>query len=349
MIKNESLNKSIKSQQPQPEHWQILASFFEREGKPVSELDFTVEVYGVYALAEDWIKKEAVPVEGWQYQLKVSDLLFEEGKFNPRELTEEEKKKMEEDKVKKKPEPAKKGKVEEQSKEELDRIEKERLIQEEIRRKKEEGIIYFTIEWNALDERTKFNRKNENKYESPWINFKNNVLSINKKEDKLNDFEEDVNDNYGFYIEFNKIPPDEDPKKKKPLPKGVNPDDLKPIFALGWLDLKDFLIPGKKETVRRVPLSYKETIERNLSKEIEAANEEKDGVQTAGTYVYLKITISNPVNPVLPEKPLPNPNDIAKKEEKVVPKITSSELCGDFRKQLKIAIEAVAKVTDNYC
>ena len=152
-------------------------------------------------------------------------------------------------------------------------------------------------------ERTKFYRKNENKYESPWISFKTNILTINKKEDKLNDFEEDINDNFGFFIEFNKIPPEEDPKKKKPVPKNVTPEDLKPINTLGWVDLKDFLIPGKKESIRRVPLTLKETTEKLLSKELEVNSEEKDMVQAAGTYIYLKMTVSNPVNPQLPEKP----------------------------------------------
>ncbi len=160
----------------------------------------------------------------------------------------------------------------------------------------------------------------------------------------MNDFEEDVNDNYGFYLEFNKIPPEEDPKKKKPPPKNVTAEDLKPIMTLGWVDLKDFLIPGKKETIRRVPLSLKETVERSLSKDLEINSEEKDLVQITGTYVYIRITVNNPVNPQLPEKPLPNPNDIARREEKPITKITSTELCGDLRRQLKIAIEALAKV-----
>ena len=59
-----------------------------------------------------------------------------------------------------------------------------------------------------------------------------------------------MNDNFGFYLEFNKIPPEEDPKKKKPPPKNVNPDDLKPILTYGWVDLKDFLIPGRKESYK---------------------------------------------------------------------------------------------------
>jgi hypothetical protein len=141
MMKTENFKASIKP--PQSEHWATLASFFEREGKPVSELDLTAEILGVYAIPEDWVRKEGLGLEGWQYQLKLSDLTFEEGKFFPREMTEEEKKKIEDEKNKKKPAPAQKGKVEEPSKEELEKLEKERLIQEEIRKKKEEGLLIF--------------------------------------------------------------------------------------------------------------------------------------------------------------------------------------------------------------
>lgn len=141
MMKSETLKASIKP--PQSEHWATLASFFEREGKPVSELDFTAEIIGIYAIPEDWVRKEGLGLEGWQYQLKVSELNFEEGKFCPREMTEEEKKKIEDEKNKKKPAPAQKGKIEEPSKEELEKQEKERLLQEEIRRKKEEGKYVF--------------------------------------------------------------------------------------------------------------------------------------------------------------------------------------------------------------
>lgn len=92
-------------------------------------------------------------------------------KVFPKELTEEEKAELEAAKNTKpggKPAPAKdpKKKEEEPSAAELERIEKER-------REKEERMKKLQEEWDALDEETKFYRKNEDIFKEPCIKFQN--------------------------------------------------------------------------------------------------------------------------------------------------------------------------------
>lgn len=90
-------------------------------------------------------------------------------KFQPRELTEEEKAEIEAAKAPKgKAPPAKdpKKKEEEVPKEELERLEKLRLEKEEKERKAKE-------EWDLLDEDTKFYRTNEDPFKEPSVKFIN--------------------------------------------------------------------------------------------------------------------------------------------------------------------------------
>jgi len=93
-----------------------------------------------------------------------------------------------------------------------------------------------------------------------------------------------------------------------------------------------------------------ENNERNheIDDNLEIKEGNLDIFQKAKTYVYLKITINPAINPSIPKEGLPIPNEILKKEEKAYKQNTSDEICADFRKQLKIAIEAVAKVINNY-
>src|SRR5690349_8349280 len=139
----------------QADTWQTLASYLERDGAPLGEVEMSVQVYGIYSIPEEWIKLDACgAVDLWPYQTKISDIIFNDGKINQRELTEEEKKEIE---LKKQPrKPANTGKKpEEPTQEEKDRIEKERLEKEEKDRK-------IMEEWNALDEKAKFYKTKEN-------------------------------------------------------------------------------------------------------------------------------------------------------------------------------------------
>ena len=91
-------------------------------------------------------------------------------KVFPKELTEEEKAELEaaaKTKPGTKPPPKDpKKKEEEPSAAELERLEKERKEKEERLRKLQE-------EWDALDEETRFNRRNEDIFKEPCIKFQN--------------------------------------------------------------------------------------------------------------------------------------------------------------------------------
>lgn len=355
------------------DNWPILASYFEREGTPIGEIEYTTQINGIYSIPEEWQKLDASGVvDNWPWTIKFSDLVFNDGKLNAKELTEEEKKEAEA-KNKKKPEPVKKGgKPDEISKEEIDRIEKERLEKEERDRKYQE-------EWNALDEKGRFYKKKETPTEEPWFSFGKNILSIIKTGERLVDLEEQVNGAKGCFIEFCKIAPHDDDPKKRPKPKNnITPDEIKPISCIGWVDYNDFhLNPGLKELNIRVPLMLKDTYEKKLQIEEEKSkllthdnpnnpnannntflnnsesnivlpDEQTDYILSKKTYVYLKINLSNPINPAAPEKPLPDPHDLIKRENKTTKQITPDEIASDFRKQLKIAIEAIAKEYVNF-
>jgi len=118
-------------------HPKTLASYFNRDKEPLDETELTVQIFGIYSLPEEFARiNDATP--DYLTQVKISELNFLEGKYNIRQLTEEELKKIEEEKIKKKPVPTK-GKVEEPSVEELKKIEKERLDKEEKERIYMEG------------------------------------------------------------------------------------------------------------------------------------------------------------------------------------------------------------------
>jgi hypothetical protein len=338
--------------------WQYLASLLERDGACVGETEFSVTMNGIYSVPDEWLKLEASgAVDSWFYGAKVSEINFGEGKTNPRELTETEKKEME----------AKKNSKNDKKKVEVTQAELERIEKE--RQEKEEKERIFLEEWNQLDEQTKFYRKKENPTEECWISFPfgKNVLSILKNGDKLLDLEEEINTDQGMLLEFFKVPPPDEDPKKRPKPKNISPEDVKPIFAVAWLDLSELQIPGRTETTLRASLMLKETWDKklelqenydkmksqNADEEDLAELEEElqnltDYVLNKQTYIYLTISLSVPINPKVPEKPFPNPMDLLKKPEKPFKQITADQICEDFRNQLKIAIAAIAKQYEEF-
>ena len=351
----------MKQQSMVLDNWPILASYFEREGAPIGETELATQILGIYSLPEEWQRLDSSGVvDNWPWTVKFSDLSFSDGKLIPKELSEDEKKEAE-SKSKKKPEPPKKGaKPEETSKEELDRQERERLEKEERERKYQE-------EWNALDEKGRFHKKKETPTEEPWFSFANNPLSILKSGDKLVDLEDEINGNKGTFIEFTKLAPaDDDPKKRPKAKTNISPDEIKPIHCVGWVDYNDFHVnPGLKEISLRVPFMLKETYEKKLQldgerkgtgtalldnseSQIVLPDELSDYVLAKKTYAYIKISLSAPINPPTPENPLPDPHDMIKRENKTFKQITPDEIASDFRKQLKIAIEAIAKEYVNF-
>lgn len=119
-----------------------------------------------------------------------------------------------------------------------------------------------------------------------------------------------------------KLPPPEeenpDPKAaKKAAPKGgkgASIEELKPTYARAWISLEDLLQPGGVEIKQRVSLEtctplVKKLGEDGVERYVEA--EEFDQIfETAKTYVHLKLSLSEPVTPTIPEEPEPQPHEI---------------------------------------
>ena len=332
------------------ENWMFLSSVLERGGLCVSETELTVNLIGVYSIPEEWQKLDASgAVDTWNYQVKFSDLNFNEGKLQARELTEDEKKEIEN--KKKRPGNLKKDELQA----ELERQEREKYEREERERKHKEFL-------DSLNEQDRFYTTKESPTNECWISFPQtkNILSILKTGENLVILEDDINSNKGILLEFFKIPPPEEDPKKRPKPKNISPDEVKPIYCVSWVDLNEFhRTPGLRELYIRSPVMLKETYEKRmqLEEEIEKLKDEgkdkssldkelgklTDYVLNKKTYIFLKISFSTPVNPKLPEKPLPDPSDLIKREEKPYKPMTSDEICEDFRKQVKIALAAVSK------
>lgn len=178
----------------------------------------------------------------------------------PKELTDEEKAELEAAKTKKgappKDDKKKKGQEEEISQEEKDRIERENAEkQAEVERRKQE--------WENLADAVKFFRVNEDPYKEACIKFQpaegeeEAKAEVVKQGNAILDFENDVNDNKGCWLFFEKLPPpeDEDPKKAKTQAKGKGPaEELKPVYGCAWVDLTLFQYEGQMIMEGRFPL-----------------------------------------------------------------------------------------------
>lgn len=406
---NKNKQKVLKPLNEQDIKWQTLASYLERNGAPVGELNLEVTILGIYSPPEEWGKLEASgSVDTWQWKVKLSDVEINQGKYNLKELSEEEKKDIEN---KKKPKQTGKSKVEELTNEEREKMLKDQLEKAEMERT-------FKEKYEKADELNKFYMMKERSTNDSWINFPlNNINSEKKTGDKLLQLEEEINEDKKLFVEVLKIPPlDEDPKKR-PKPKGISQDDVKPVICCGIIDVSRFnKEPGLKEIEVRTNLMLQDTYEKrikynelknkedklniaedkditnynkndnqsiltnqnkkdskvnlqlkesnknnlksitskdnliNMNKDSNTNNienlkqaMEEDYVEKNKTYIHLLIKFDKPLNPLPPDNPLPLIKDLIKKEEKKYKPISADEVCNDFRKQLKIAIEAINK------
>ena len=78
----------------------------------------------------------------------------------------------------------------------------------------------------------------------------------------------------------------------------------------------------------------------------ENEEENRDYIEKAQTYIYLRIAMSQPVNPLLPNVELPVPIDLLKNPPAPKKPMTVEEIEKDLIRQFKIAIAAIAKVYD---
>ena len=99
-------SKSIKSRltfREDKDKWVNLENILGRGGPPVGDTDFTLQVFGVYSLPELFTRlNQSGSVDAWSYIVKFYDIQLPSGKYNQREMTEEE---LKEQDNKKKPAP----------------------------------------------------------------------------------------------------------------------------------------------------------------------------------------------------------------------------------------------------
>ena len=368
-------SKSMKSKntfREEKDKWVNLENILSRGGPQVGDTDFTLQVYGVYSLPELFSKlNQSGSVDAWSYLIKFSDIQLPSGKFNQREITEEE---LKEQDNKKKPAPKINKKDLAAVKAEEDRIatelkekeEKEKAFQDFLSKMSEEEQFYYLKEMPTKE---------------PWLSWPEgkSISTIKKAGEKFVELEEDINTEKGAILELQFIPPPDEDPKKRPKPKGMLPEEIKPIYTVGWIDYSKLCeTPGLTELEYRAKLMTREKYEKNIDdlekiinkkifnpyspeyeklksneqqekKENQANNEidtSKDFLEQAGTYIRIRIMLSQPVNPILPDIELPDPISFIKKQKPKKKPITPEEVENDLIRQFKIAISAIAKVYD---
>ena len=349
------VNKKFKEEK---DKWVNLQNILERGGPQTGETDFSFQIIGVYSPPEFFNKLQSSgSVETWSYTVKLCGAELHGGKYNFRELTEEEKKELD---TKKKPPP----KINKKDIAAL-KAEEERIAREQ--REKEEKEKEFQAILDKMTPEEQFYYIKEMPTKDAWISWPEgqNITTIKKVGDKFIEFEEDVNVEEGTILELQFIPPaDEDPKKR-PKPKGITPEEVKPIYAVSWIDFTKFHnTPGLTEIVLRSKLLTREfyekridDLEKKINKKIFNPNNEeiqkmikdeesKDYIEKAQTYIYLRIAMSQPVNPLLPNVDLPVPLDLLKNPPVPKKPMTIEEIEKDLIRQFKIAIAAIAKAYD---
>ena len=383
-------SKSIKSKttfREDKDKWVNLENILGRGGPQVGDTDFTLQVFGVYSLPELYTRlNQSGSVDAWSYIVKFYDIQLPSGKYNQREMTEEELKDQEN---KKKPAPKINKKDLAAVKAEEDRIAAEL-------KEKEEKEKAFNDLLNSMSEEDRYHYLKELPTKEPWLSWPEgkSIATIKKSGDKFVELEQDINNEKGAILELQFIPPPDEDPKKRPKPKGMLPDEIKPLYAVAWIDYSKLNeTPGLTELEIRAKLMTREKYEKNIddleqiinkkvfnpySPEYEklnstkAQNKEnvpegqstpnnnnnnnntntqenetsKDYLETAGTYIRIRIMLSQPVNPILPDIELPEPILFIKKEKPPKKPITPEEIENDLLRQFKIAIAAIAKVYD---
>ena len=355
-----SSSKANKKFPEEKDKWLNLQNILDRGGPQIGETDFSFQIIGVYSPPEFFNRLQSSgSVDTWSYTVKLCGAELPGGKYNFRELTEDEKKELD---TKKKPPPkinkkdlaALKAEEERIAREQKEKEEKEKEFQAILDKMSPEDQFYYVKELPTKD---------------AWISWPEgqNITTIKKCGDKFIEFEEDINIEEGTILELQFIPPaDEDPKKR-PKPKGINPEEVKPIYAVSWIDFSKFHnTPGLTEIVLRSKLLTKEfyekridDLEKKINKKVfnpnneeiqkmvkENEEENRDYIEKAQTYIYLRIAMSQPVNPLLPNVELPVPIDLLKNPPAPKKPMTVEEIEKDLIRQFKIAIAAIAKVYD---
>ena len=267
---NEIPNSNLKSTSTLPQntaypdsHWVVLESILERNGLATKPTNFSLEIIGIYSIPDFWIKMDqSGAVDSWGYEVVVGEAKCVNGKLNARELTDEEKNQIEN---KKKPPP----KIDKKNPDAV-KAEEERL--KKIQDEKDLLEKNFYDELKKLEPIQQFYKIKEMSNQAEWISFseEDKTNTVELKDDKLIDMEDAINDSHNIIIEVNKVPPADENEKKRPKPKNMNPEDIKPIYSVGLADLTEFYnVPGKKEVILRTPLMTKETYTKRKENNIQ--------------------------------------------------------------------------------
>jgi predicted Zn-dependent protease len=344
--------------------WSILQKTLDHGGSLPGELDFSFQILGVYSPPEFLNRLHSSgSVDAWGYTVKLCGAELPGGKYNFRELTEEEKKELD---TKKKPPP----KINKKDIAAL-KAEEERIAREQ--KEKEEKEKEFQAILDKMTPEEQFYYIKEIPTKEAWISWPEgqNITTIKKNGEKYIEFEEDVYIEEGTILELQLIPPPDEDPKKRPKPKGITPEEVKPIYAVSWIDLSKFHnTPGLTEIVLRSKLLTREMYEKRIDdldqkihkkiynpnnseiqkliKEESTNNEESstDFIEKAQTYIYIRIATSQAPVPLIPYDELPKPLDLIKNPPVKRHAMTIEEIEQDLLRQFKIAIAAIAKVYD---
>jgi len=122
-------------------------------------------------------------------------------------------------------------------------------------------------------------------------------------------------------------------------------DEIKPVFGRAWLDLSELQAPGSKEICQRVFL-------QTCAPAVKEASEAGDTWHDQGefeplfepqrTYIYVKLELTEPVSPQIPEKPEPKPKEVVPVKQ-LIKWPFSKTATDDFCKQVAIAIKALTR------
>jgi hypothetical protein len=87
---------------------------------------------------------------------------------------------------------------------------------------------------------------------------------------------------------------------------------MKPTYGKGWISFNDLLKPGATEIKQRValrtcPPMVKKAGEDGVEKWTESEEQGESVFENAKTYIYIKITLTDPVTPTVATQPEPLP------------------------------------------
>ena len=168
------------------------------------------------------------------------------------------------------------------------------------------------------------------------------------------EFEESIVAEKGCWIFFNKLTPKEeavpDPKAKGAKGKGPNTEEEKPTFGRAWIDLSLLNDSGETKVKSRVFLEtteFKKPVPEGDVSNPAPTEENKQSeppkiFEEAKTYIMIELEISEPIVPTAEKFVVQAlPHDLIPPKSVTLAKVKPvKDPDGDFRKQLKLAIES---------